>query len=29
MPGNAVVDDIQLTGNRPVQDVIRHVTQLG
>ena len=25
----AVVDDIQLTGDRPVQDVIRHVGQLG
>ena len=25
----AVVDDIQLTGDRPVQDVIRHIGQLG
>jgi len=25
----AVVDDIQLTGDRPVQDVIRNVGQLG
>jgi putative ABC transport system ATP-binding protein len=25
----AVIDDIQLTQHRPVQDVIRHVTQLG
>ena len=25
----AVVDDIQLTGDRPVQDVIRHISQLG
>ena len=25
----AVVDDIQLTGNRPAQDIIRHVGQLG
>ena len=25
----AVVDDIPLTGDRPVQDVIRHVGQLG
>jgi putative ABC transport system ATP-binding protein len=25
----AVVDDIELTGNRPVEDVIRHISQLG
>ena len=25
----AVIDDIQLTENRPVQDVIRQVTRLG
>jgi putative ABC transport system ATP-binding protein len=25
----AVVDDIQLTGDRPVQDLIRHISQLG
>ena len=25
----AVVDDIQLTGDRPIQDVIRHISQLG
>jgi putative ABC transport system ATP-binding protein len=25
----AVADDIQLTGGRPVQDVIRHISQLG
>ena len=25
----AVVDDIQLTGDRPVEDVIRHISQLG
>jgi putative ABC transport system ATP-binding protein len=25
----AVIDDIQLTQHRPIQDVIRHVTQLG
>ena len=25
----AVVDDIQLTGDRPVEDIIRHVGQLG
>ncbi len=25
----AVIDDIQLTGDRPVQDVIRHISQLG
>ena len=25
----AVIDDIQLTGDRPVQDVIRHIGQLG
>jgi putative ABC transport system ATP-binding protein len=25
----AVVDDIQLTGDHPVQDVIRHISQLG
>ena len=25
----AVVDDIQLAGDRPVQDVIRHISQLG
>jgi putative ABC transport system ATP-binding protein len=25
----AVVDDIQLTGDRPVQDVIRHISQFG
>jgi putative ABC transport system ATP-binding protein len=25
----AVIDDIQLTGDRPVQDLIRHISQLG
>jgi putative ABC transport system ATP-binding protein len=25
----AVVDDLQLTGDRPVQDLIRHISQLG
>jgi ABC-type lipoprotein export system ATPase subunit len=25
----AVIDDIPLTTNRPVQDVIRHIGQLG
>ena len=25
----AVIDDIQLTRDRPVQDVIRHISQLG
>jgi putative ABC transport system ATP-binding protein len=25
----AVVDDIQLTGDRPVQDIIRRISQLG
>ena len=25
----AVADDIQLTQDRPVQDVIRHISQLG
>jgi putative ABC transport system ATP-binding protein len=25
----AVIDDIQLTQDRPVQDIIRHISQLG
>jgi putative ABC transport system ATP-binding protein len=25
----AVIDDIQLTADRPVQDIIRHISQLG
>ncbi len=25
----AVIDDIQLTGDRPVEDIIRHISQLG